>query len=216
MVKYAKLSTYKVKKILKCFCEDLTATQTSKILDLNRNTINHYFNLFRQLIFNYQSKLIHEFTGEVELDESYFGARRVRGKRGRGAYGKVPVFGILKRGGKVYTQILETVSKRELYGIIEGKIPKTSTVFTDCWRSYDGLVFNGYKHYRIKHRYNQFANGKNHINGIENFWSFAKRRLSKFNGINRNNFNLHLKECEFRYNEKKLMFDKLLNLFQSC
>ena len=80
---------------------------------------------------------------------------------------------------------------------------ENSTIFSDTWKAYDGLVDYGAKaHYRVKHCKNEFANGRNHINGIENFWGYCKSRMSKFRGIKRENFILHLKECEFRYNTK--------------
>ena len=69
----------------------------------------------------------------------------------------------------------------------------------------------------MKHSKNEFANGKNHINGIENFWGYAKHRLSKFKGIKKENFLLHLKECEFRYNTKTTqenLYQKLLKLIR--
>ncbi len=84
--------------------------------------------------------------------------------------------------------------------IIQGKVLEGSTIYSDGWRAYDGLILNGYDHYRVFHSKDEFARGKCHINGIESFWSFAKRRLSKFNGMNDYTFNLHLKECEFRWN----------------
>ncbi len=63
------------------------------------------------------------------------------------------------------------------------------------------MVDLGYKkHYRVQHGTNEFAKGSNHINGIESFWSFAKRRILKFHGIPASTFYLHLKECEFRFN----------------
>ena len=123
------------------------------------------------------------FAGEVEVDESYFGARRVRGKRGRGASGKTPVIGLLKRGGKVFTAIVDNCSRQELMPIVKGQVLSQSTVYTDGWKSYDGLVLGGYKHHRIHHHQNQFARGKNHVNGIESFWSFTKLRLAKLRGI---------------------------------
>ena len=85
--------------------------------------------------------------GEFELDESYFGARRVRGKRGRGAAGKTPVFGLLKRNGKVFVTVVPNGSKEELMPIIQGKILTGSTVHTDGWKAYDGLILNGYNHF---------------------------------------------------------------------
>ena len=99
-MKYRRLSNYKVKKILRCFSEDLTASQTAKILQINRNTINEYFNEFRLKIFALNKEAGQKFSGEIELDESYFGARRVKGKRGRGAAEKTPVFGVFKKRWK--------------------------------------------------------------------------------------------------------------------
>jgi len=121
--------------------------------------------------------------GEFELDESYFGAKRIRGKRGRGAAGKTPVFGLLKREGNVYVQIVNNCSKAELMPIIEGKILEGSTIHTDGRKAYAGLVLNGYDHYRVFHSKDEFVRGKSHVNGIESFWSFTKRRLAQFNGL---------------------------------
>ena len=196
------LSDYKIKKIMRYFCEDITASKTAILLGINRNTINRYFNLFRHKIAASALKAGGLFYGEIECDESYFGARRIRGKRGRGAAGKTPVFGVLKRDGNVYVEIVENCSKESLMPIIQGKILEGSTVYTDGWRAYDGLILNGYDHYRVFHSHNEFARGKSHVNGIESFWSFTKRRLAKFNGLTDNKFFLHLKECEFRFNHR--------------
>ena len=153
--------------------------------------------------------------GEFEVDESYFGARRVRGKRGRGAAGKTPVFGILKRDGKIYVNIVKNCKKEQLLPIIEGKVLEGSTIYSDGWKSYDGLILNGYDHYRVYHSKNEFARGKTHINGIESFWSYTKRRLSKFNGLSDKVFHLHLKESEFRWNlRNENIYDILLSEFR--
>ena len=119
---------------------DLTATATSELLKLNRKTINNYFTEFRELILENSIRQEQKELGIVELDESYFGARRVRGKRGRGAVGKTPVFGVLKREGKVHVNIVPRCSKEELMPIIQGKILEGSTIHTDGWRAYDGLI----------------------------------------------------------------------------
>lgn len=140
--------------------------------------------------------------GNFEVDESYFGAKRVRGKRGRGAAGKTPVFGLLKRQGQVYVQVVPNCSKEALLLIIQGRVLAGSTIYSDGWKAYDGLILNGYDHYRIFHSENKFARGKSHVNGIEAFWSFAKRRLAKFNGMADHKFFLHLKESEFRFNNR--------------
>lgn len=137
------------------------------------------------------------------MDESYFGARRVRGKRGRGARGKTIVFGIYKRNGRVYTEVVPNCKKSFIQAIIRGKVELTSTIHTDGFRSYDGIVHVGYrKHYRVRHGKDEFVRGNSHINGIEGFWGMAKTRLVKFKGLRRSTFYLHLKECEGRFNHR--------------
>ena len=208
----AHISEQKFKQILKEFCRDSTALETSDRTSVSRKTVNSIYMSLRKRIYkitlqNNKAKI----AEEVEIDESYFGARRVRGKRGRGAKGKVPVFGILKRGGEVHLTIVKNCSRAQLLPILEGKVLDGARVYSDGWRPYDGLVYN-YDHYRVYHSKNEFARGKNHINGIESFWSWAKRRLNKFNGIHKEYFYLHLKECEFRFNcRDKNMYDILLN-----
>jgi len=206
----ARISKTKIKKLIECFSLDLNATQTSKLVKINRNTVNFWFNNFREKILIYQEQTLGQMSGEIELDESYFGGpkkkihARDRRKRGRGAENKVPVFGIKKReDGRVYTQIIKNASKQELLPIIRKLVTKNkTTIYTDKWKSYDGLVLDGYKHKRINHS-KTYSNRKGtHVNGIENFWSFSKRRLAKFNGVSRKTFLLHLKECELRYNFK--------------
>ena len=72
------LSEYKLKKILRYFCEDITASKTASLLKINRNTINRYYNLFRQKIVASNMGEGKLFSGEIEVDESYFGAKRIR------------------------------------------------------------------------------------------------------------------------------------------
>ena len=199
-MKFNRLSKYKIRKIINCFSMDLTATATSELLKLNRKTVNNYFTEFRELILEDSIQKHQKELGIFELDESYFGAKRVRGKRGRGAAGKTPVFGVLKREGKVFVSIVPRCSREELLPIIQGKILEGSAIHTDGWKAYDGLILNGYTHYRVFHHENEFVRGKSHVNGIESFWSFAKRRLAKFNGLTDEKFILHLKECECRFN----------------
>ena len=204
----------KVRLILKYFAMDLTAEAVANLTSISRPTINKYFLYFRKAILDYLVAAESKDLSTYEIDESYFGARRVRGKRGRGASGKIPVFGLLKRpGNQVNVQIVANCSRAELLPIIKGKIIDGSTIYSDGWKAYNNLVLNGYKHHRIFHHANEFARGKNHVNGIESFWSFAKRRLSKFNGIRDYYFILHLKESEFRWNFKnKNIYKVLTNL----
>ena len=135
--------------------------------------------------------------GEFEVDESYFGA-----KRGRGAAGQTPVFGLLKRGGKVIVRIVPDCSKESLMPIIQGLALEASTIHSEDRKAYDGLILNGCDHYRVFHSENEFARGKCHVNEIENFRSFAKRRLAKYNGCDSDKFVLYLMECEWRYNHR--------------
>lgn len=204
------ISERKFREIIKYFSLDMTATDTSTITGISRVTINRIFDEIRLRIAIENTTDASGKSGEFELDESYFGAKRVRGKRGRGAAGKTPVFGLLKRNGKVFVQIVKNCSKQELMPIIEGKILSGATVYTDGWKAYDGLILNGYDHYRVFHSDNEFARGKCHVNGIESFWSFAKRRLAKFNGLTDDKFFLHLKECEFRFNNRHISLYVLL------
>ena len=196
-----KISEEKFRRIVRLFCLDIEAKKSAELTNLNRSTVNNIYRKLRERIAELCEAESPFTNGEVELDESYFGARRVRGIRGRGARGKTPVFGMLKRGDKVYTQIVKNCSISELLPIIKGRTNTGAIIYSDGFKSYDGLVNYGYKrHYRVKHGENEFALGHNHINGIENFWGLCKVRLAKFRGVHRHTFYLHIKECEFRYN----------------
>jgi transposase len=105
------------------------------------------------------------------------------------------VFGILERNGKMYTETVPHCSRATLQSIIRGKVGLESVIHSDKCRRYNRLVDIGYsKHYRVDHRDNKFSNGRSHIDGIESYWTFAERRLQKFNGVSKKNFDLHLKE----------------------
>ena len=110
---------------------------------------------------------------------------------------------MLKRGDKVYAQVVKNCSMSKLMPIIKGKADTDAVLYSDGFKTYDGLVNYGYKkHFRVKHINNEFADGQNHINGIENFWGLCKVRLAKFRGVHKHTFYLHIKECEFRYNDR--------------
>jgi transposase len=180
------------------FVAGVPARTAAELAGVNRHTATLYYHKLRELI---AAKLDAEAPferGEIEVDESYFGGVR-KGKRGRGAAGKVPVFGLLKRAGKVYTAMLPDTRSETLVGIIRRRIKPDSIVYTDCYRSYDVLDVSEFHHQRINHQ-DGFAEARNHINGIENFWNQAKRHLRKYNGIPRHHFHLFLKECEWRFN----------------
>ncbi|AJI45359.1 IS1595 family transposase [Francisella tularensis] len=193
----SRLSSYKQEKLIELFIAGSTARTASELVSVNKTTASYYFHRLRLLIYQ-NSEHLEMFAGEIEVDESYFGGTR-KGKRGRGADGKVPVFGLLKRNGKVYTVIIPDAKSDTLLPIIIEKVKPDSIVYTDTFRSYNALDVSEFKHYRINHS-KLFAKKHNHINGIENFWNQAKRHLRKFNGIPREHFHLFLKECEWRFN----------------
>jgi len=188
------------KRLLEFFVLGVTARSAASLLGIQSNSaILFFYQKIRQVINWHLARESEEtFDGSIELDESYFGGVR-KGKRGRGAADKVVVFGILKRKGKVYTVVVEDAKTATWMPIIVNKIKPYSVVYTDSWRAYNVLDVNQFRHERINHSV-RFADGINHINGIENFWSQAKRILRRYNGIDRRSFPLFLKECEFRFN----------------
>jgi transposase len=186
-------------ELIKYFCAGVTARSAAELSGVNRNTATLFFHKLRETI---HEQIVGDepqmMSGEIELDESYFGGRR-KGKRGRGAGGKVPVFGLLKRNGYVHAMLIPNAASATLLPIIREKIRPHSVVYTDSFRAYDVLDVSEFHHYRINHS-ELFADKHNHINGIENFWNQSKRHLRRYNGIPKEHFHLFLKECEWRFN----------------
>lgn len=189
-------------RIIKLFELELSARKVAEQTGLAYNTVHKAMMILRHAI------LVHAEDGEqlmtskeFELDESYFGGRR-KGKRGRGAAGKVPVFGILSRKNKVFVEVVPNVTSQTLLSLTVKKVRRGSVVYTDKYKGYDALMCCGYKHLSVDHS-SRFCQGKVHINGLEGFWSWAKERLFKHHGISPRWFPLYLKELEFRYNHRK-------------
>ncbi|WP_208348965.1 IS1595 family transposase [Pseudaestuariivita rosea] len=213
------LSRYRRAKLIRAFAADLSASQAAEVFGRSRTTVNRYYRLFREAIAQHQRTQKDMLVGTVELDESYFGATRLRGapgktRRGRGT-SKQPVFGIFERGGRVFTEIVPDTKKATLQALIRDRVAQQAVVVTDGWKAYDGLVDVGYdRHLRIKKaRPTTFSKNGVHINGIESFWSFTKRRLTKFNGVPPATFELHLKECEWRWGKSVDILEKELKTF---
>jgi transposase len=207
----SKISERKLRQLVRHFALDLTASDVAQLTGLSRRSVTTIFLKIRVRLAQECERASPFSSCEVEVDESYFGARRVRGKRGRGASGKTIVFGIFKRNGCVYTEIVPDCKKATLQAIIRGRVTAEAIINSDGWRGYDGLVDVGYaKHFRVNHGKNEFVRGTHHVNGIESFWSYAKRRLQKFNGVSNRTFYLHLKECEYRFNHRNKDLSHLL------
>jgi transposase len=210
----SQMSARQQQKLLEHFVAGTTARAAALLVGVQANTAIRFYQRLRQLI---ASKLTsYELSGEIEADESYFGGIR-KGKRGRGASGKVPVFGLLKRGGKVYTAIIQNAKATTLIPIIREKVMPDSIVYTDSFMAYDVLDVSEFHHRRVNHSKVFVSKRGHHINGIENFWNQAKRHLRRFNGIPKDNFYWFLKECEWRFNggSHKALFNQLKSWYRS-
>lgn len=217
----ARIANRKQALLLKYFSIDITASKAAELAKVSRPCANDWYRHFRELIFQ-ASRRAPRLFGEVEMDQAEFGGRgRKRMQSLLKRYAKVLphseymkrareirkehkilVFGILQRGGQVYAHIIQRNDKRTLMPIVRLVVEPGATVLTDKWRGFLELGLDGYNHKSVNHSEEYTAQDGTHINGIESFWSFAKRRLAKFNGIARTTLPLHVKECEFRYNNK--------------
>jgi transposase len=199
--------------LVKLFELELTASQAGLQLGISYPTALKGFTVLRRAILAEAEPEL--FRREVEADESYFGPRRsarYRGKGvGRGAPGKIPVFGILERRGRVQVSVVPNCSAETLRGQTLRWVKRGTLVYTDRWRGYDTLAFCGYRHLRVDHA-RHFSRGKVHINGLEGFWSYAKTKFIKHHGVSPARFPLYLYEWQFRYNHRH---DDLFTLFLS-
>ena len=153
------------------------------------------------------------FRGTVEVDETYVGGawknlrgpqRRERMSCGRGT-SKTPVFGILCRGGLVWAQIVPDVQAQTLLPLIRRRVRRGSTVCSDTWKSYTGIAANGYVHRLVAHGSGQYSDRRGgHINGLEGFWGYCKRRLAAKGGIRRDRLPFYLAEYVWRFNHRQL------------
>lgn len=198
--------------ILHYFSLEIPANKTARDLEFSYGKVRRKYMQYRQEICDYLEQEFSKLSGEIECDESYFGGKR-KGNRGRGAQGKVTVFGMLERKGKIYTTLVDDVSAETLMNEIKKHAEKGSVFYSANWRikSYKSLTFYG-KHITVDHG-SYFANGRRHINGLEGFWSFAKERFLKYHGVSKKHFLTYLKEMEFRYNyRKENLFHFLINI----
>lgn len=199
-LKYSKLAPRQTGELLKLFVAGSAARAAGELVGVHRNTAAPFLAKLRAVIAARQERAMADaFAGPVEIDEPYLGGRR-KGRRGRGAAGKVAVFGILKRGGRVYAQMIADCGQATLVPTIRRKVAPASVVYSDSWGGYDTPSVEGYQHERINHDEELAAAGGRHINGIENFWNQAKRHLRRFNGVPKGSFPVFLQECVWRFN----------------
>ena len=152
------------------------------------------------------------FSGTVEVDETYLGGQwknkrktvRDEGtKRGRGTK-KQPVFGILCRNGTVWAEVVNDVEAATLQPLITRQVSPGSIICSDTWRAYTGIASRGFVHRLVNHGERQYSDGKgSHINGLEGFWGYLKRKLASKGGIRREKLPLYLGEYVWRYNHRK-------------
>jgi len=194
------LSDWKLEQIAELFWLEVPAARAAKKVGAHPNTVAKYYHRIRQRITEERRRELKKLEGPVEADESYFGGVR-QGKRGRGAAGKIPVFGLLKRGGEVRVILPERCDGEQLIGAIMANVELDSIVYTDGYSAYNKLSLKGFHHQRVNHA-ETFTDGRSHINGIENFWGYAKRRLKVYHGGFKRNFHLFIREMEFRFNHR--------------
>ncbi len=198
--------------ILLCFVEQRPAYQVAVEYGVSYQKVSRIFRTIRELLFHQCELEGQRLSGEIEIDEAYFGGKR-KGKRGRAAAGKSVVLGLLERDGKVYTRIVHTLTAENLMGIIRKKTRKGSVYHTDTFTSYNSLHQFG-KHNKVNHSKTLVSHRHNHINGIEGFWSYTKHKLYNYRGVSKANFPLYLKEMEYRFNHRKEnMLEPIMKLY---
>jgi len=195
---------------------DTIANQTK----INRECIMRALLITREVM---KTDIPKQFTGIVEVDETYIGGQwknkrlsvRAKGiKRGRGT-SKQPVFGIYCRNGKVWAELVDDAESKTLQPLIKKQVKKGTTICSDTWKGYTGIATKGYVHRLIEHKDDYSDCKGTHINGLEGFWGCLKRRLAAKGGIRRDRLGLYLAEYVWRYNNRKLgVGDKVKKLIR--
>lgn len=212
-------------ELIWCFTLSHSARKASRLLGLNHKLCWQSYQTIRKAFVLQSLRQKKKITGTVEVDESFYGGLfknlrkekrwqyRYEGKakRGRGAvFRKQPVFGIFKRNGEVYLELVARCTKSELQDIIKRKVKKEAEVFSDTFKSYHGLIGLGYIHNTVDHGMEIYVDGRVHINGMEGFWGLSKTNMHTYKGIKKKNWLLYLKEMEFRYNNRSLDFKQFV------
>ena len=219
LIKGVRLKDQKIKKIIEWFLLERSGLWIAQRLSLGKNQVYKVLRALRQVMAQDVPKVL---EGIIEVDETYLGGQKKnknkkqlkkeiniygQSKKGRGT-SKQPVFGILCRSGKVYAEIVAGIEAKDLIPIITQRVKTGSRICSDTWRAYTGLAAKGYLHRIVKHRNKEYVKGKNHINGLEGFWGYLKRKLAAKGGVQRQYLPLFLGEYVWRYNFRNLTLEE--------
>ena len=187
------------------------ARTAAELIGIHRNSATLFFHRLREFIAvrldnsnpsSTKSAPGIEIEIEIEIEfeigvHVFGGAGMLRAAHGAG--GKVAVIGLLRRGGRIYTEVLPDAACATLVPILRGHFDAGAMVYADRPTVHEALDALGVRHYGID-RGAPCSGRRAHISGIENFWSQAERHFRHYNGIPAHRFVLFLKECEWRFN----------------
>lgn len=209
------LSKHQWRKIIQWFVLEQSVLKIQEQTTVSKYFVIKVLLILRHLMLADVPKV---FKGIVEIDETYLGGqmknRRIKerikinkdGKKKSG-FGtiKQPVFGILCRSGRVWAELIDKTEAIDLQPIIQRKVKKGSIICTDTWRGYTGIAAKGYVHRLVNHSKQEYSDKKGgHINGLEGFWGYLKRKLAAKGGIRKSRLHLYLGEYVWRYNHRHL------------
>lgn len=208
----SRISSYWKGRLLELFVLGVPAFRLRFQVPISSKTVQRWFRLFRLVIYQSVLKELETLSGTLEMDETMFGGR-VPGKRGWGASGKNMVFGIYKRNGKVLTFPISSRAGDTLIPLITHHTKPGGLYYTDDWFAYTFLPIRG-NHVVVRKEKGK-PKGRDYLNGVEGFWSFAKHWLYQYRGVPKQYFHLYLKEVEWRFNHRSEnlvpLLRKLLN-----
>jgi transposase len=177
----------------------------------SRAATEGFFHLIRQVM-SLAEESTAPFAGAIECDETMFGGYR-KGKRGWGAAGKVIMLGILQRNGVVRVFPIAGRSQKIIEALALEHTKPGSLYYTDNWHAYASLSVRG-SHVVVRKERGR-PKGRDHLNGIEGFWSYAKHWLYNYRGVPQKFFHFYLGELSFRFNHRSEdLFPLLLKLLQ--
>jgi len=219
-----RLSRYQWRQIIQWFVLEQSVNKIREQTTVSKyHILQTLLALRKQMLFDVPDA----FEGIVEVDETYLGgqwknkrkAQRLEyHPRGRGTL-KQPVFGILCRSGQVWAELVSNVESSRIQPLIQKQVKRGSTICSDTWRGYTGIALKGYVHRLVEHKKEYVSRQGNHINGLEGFWGYLKRKLQAKGGIRRSRLHLYLAEYVWRYNHRHLSVKEqtksLINLVEN-